>query len=215
MHRVFLPISLRPLPPPPGQQAAQGGGGGGFGGGGNNGPFVLPGTYKATLNVNGRDAQTIDVPVKGDPDIQITDADRRIWFDTARELTERWHHQQQIRLATGRPGLMVPEFYHPVLDCFLRGLPFAYRTVPAALGTSVLVEVEGDCGGAWQIARSEDGWRWVAPSSTWDTRVAIPQEIAWRVFTKGIARADAEAQVRVEGDRELGLPVLGLTAIVA
>jgi mycothiol maleylpyruvate isomerase-like protein len=23
------------------------------------------------------------------------------WFDTARELTERWHHQQQIRLATG------------------------------------------------------------------------------------------------------------------
>ena len=26
------------------------------------------------------------------------------WFDTARELTERWHHQQQIRLATDRPG---------------------------------------------------------------------------------------------------------------
>ena len=26
------------------------------------------------------------------------------WFDTARELTERWHHQQQIRLATNRPG---------------------------------------------------------------------------------------------------------------
>ena len=26
------------------------------------------------------------------------------WFDTARELTERWHHQQQIRLATNRLG---------------------------------------------------------------------------------------------------------------
>jgi hypothetical protein len=25
------------------------------------------------------------------------------WFDTARELTERWHHQQQIRLATIGP----------------------------------------------------------------------------------------------------------------
>lgn len=84
---------LRPLPPPPGQQAGAGGGGGGggFGGGGNNGPFVLPGTYKATLNVNGRDVQTIDVPVKGDPEIQITDADRRLWFDTARDL----HQQQQ------------------------------------------------------------------------------------------------------------------------
>ncbi len=83
---------LRPLPPPPGAggagQAGGAGGGGGFGGGGNNGPYVLPGTYRATLNVNGRDAQTIDVSVKGDPDITITDADRRIWFDTARDLHE-------------------------------------------------------------------------------------------------------------------------------
>jgi hypothetical protein len=30
-------------------------------------------------------------------------------FDMARELTERWHHQQQIRLATSRPGIMTPE----------------------------------------------------------------------------------------------------------
>jgi len=78
---------LRPLPPPPGAPAAGGGGGGGgFGGGGNNGPYVLPGTYRATLAVNGRDAQTIDVIVKGDPDITITEGDRRIWFDTARDL---------------------------------------------------------------------------------------------------------------------------------
>jgi hypothetical protein len=44
------------------------------------------------------------------------------WFDTARELTERWHHQQQIRLATNRPGILIPELYHPVLDCFARGI---------------------------------------------------------------------------------------------
>jgi photosystem II stability/assembly factor-like uncharacterized protein len=79
---------LRPLPPAPGAPAGggQGGGGGGFGGGGNNGPHVLPGTYKATLNVNGRDIQTIDVTVKGDPLIEITAADRKVWFDTAKEL---------------------------------------------------------------------------------------------------------------------------------
>jgi hypothetical protein len=86
---------LRPVPPPPGAPAGGpggGGGGGGFGGGGNNGPYVLPGTYKATLSVNGRDAQTIDVVVKGDPLIQITDTDRRTWFDTARDL-----HQLQAK----------------------------------------------------------------------------------------------------------------------
>ncbi len=82
---------LRPLPPAPGAPAAGGGGGGGggFGGaGGNNGPYVLPGTYRATLTVNGRDAQTIDVAVKGDPLIQITDTDRRTWFETSRDLHE-------------------------------------------------------------------------------------------------------------------------------
>ena len=49
------------------------------------------------------------------------------WFDTARELTERWHHQQQIRLATSKPGIMTRELYFPVLDCFMRALPFKYR----------------------------------------------------------------------------------------
>jgi hypothetical protein len=53
------------------------------------------------------------------------------WFDTARELTERWHHQQQIRLATNRPGIMTPDLYHPVLDCFVRGLPHVYQDVDA------------------------------------------------------------------------------------
>jgi uncharacterized protein (TIGR03083 family) len=32
------------------------------------------------------------------------------WFDGAREFTERWHHQQQIRLAVGKPGIMTREF---------------------------------------------------------------------------------------------------------
>ncbi len=78
---------LRPLPPAPGAAAGgAAGGGGGFGGGGNNGPFVLPGTYRATLRVNGKDAHTVSVTVKGDPDISISDADRRTWFDTAKGL---------------------------------------------------------------------------------------------------------------------------------
>ena len=44
--------------------------------------------------------------------------------------------------------------------------------------------------------------------------VTIPQEIAWRFFTKGIERAAADKLVRIEGDRELGAHVLAMTAIV-
>src|SRR6266852_6895144 len=137
------------------------------------------------------------------------------WFDTARELTERWHHQQQIRLATNRPGIMTPDLYHPVLDCFMRGLPHLYRDVGAPEGTSLLLEISGECGGRWLLSRRSTEWRFVKPpEGEFASRVVIPQELAWRVFTKGIDRNSARRQIAVEGDRRLGEKVLDLTAIV-
>jgi hypothetical protein len=137
------------------------------------------------------------------------------WFDTAREFTERWHHQQQIRLATNRPGIMTPELYHPVLDCFLRGLPHLYRDVSAPVGTLFLLEISGDCGGRWFLLKKAQGWHLVKPSGEkLASRVTIPQELAWRIFTKGIDRDSARTQITVEGNRHLGDKVLQLTAIV-
>jgi len=137
------------------------------------------------------------------------------WFDTARELTERWHHQQQIRLATNRPGIMVPELYHPVLDCFVRGLPYRYRDVDAAVGTALLVEISGECGGRWVLSLAAAGWKFVddAPAG-FASHVTLPQSLAWRIFTKGIDRKSARTQVEIVGDPNLGEKVLGLTAIV-
>ncbi len=138
------------------------------------------------------------------------------WFDTAREFTERWHHQQQIRLATAKPGIMTRELYHPVLDCFLRGLPFAYQTVSARPGTLVQINVSGECGGSWYLHRDADTWR--LKEEAIGGKVAettIPQEIAWRIFTKGIDRESAQSQVKVAGDTALGLCVLGMVSIVA
>jgi uncharacterized protein (TIGR03083 family) len=137
------------------------------------------------------------------------------WFDTARELTERWHHQQQIRLATQRPGIMSRELYFPVLDCFLRGLPYAYRNTPAPVRTNILIEISGDCGGTWRLSRYENDWRFLceSPEAT-VCKVTLPQEIAWRVFTKGIDRHTAREQSRVEGDTRLAEGIFGLTAIV-
>ena len=92
INSIAWDLRMQPLPPLRTQQQGQGGGGGGFGGGGNNGPFVLPGTYRATLSVDGKDANTVNVVVTGDRDIQITDADRKVWYDTAAAL-----HQMQRR----------------------------------------------------------------------------------------------------------------------
>jgi len=137
------------------------------------------------------------------------------WFDTARELTERWHHQQQIRLATNRAGLMTPEVYRPVLECFVRGLPHAFRDVEASPGTLVVLKISGECGGRWFLSRSLKAWRLAEPSEgEFACVVTIPQELAWRVFTKGIDRDSARAQIDMEGNPALGEKVLQMTAIV-
>lgn len=140
------------------------------------------------------------------------------WFDVARELTERWHHQQQIRLAVDRPGIMTPRLYGPVLDCFMRALPHAYRGTAAPDGAVVEVTIAGDSGGTWRLQRGPDGWGLLAGAAAGSgpvaARATLPETMAWRVFTRGIDPAEARRQVVLEGDTGLAAGVLGMTAIV-
>jgi hypothetical protein len=46
-------------------------------------------------------------------------------------------------------------------------------------------------------------------------RVIVPQEIAWRIFTKGIDPSAAGRLTTIAGDERLGRGVLSLLAIVA
>jgi uncharacterized protein (TIGR03083 family) len=138
------------------------------------------------------------------------------WFDTAREFTERWHHQQQIRLAVNKPGIMTREFYHPVLDCFLRALPFTYRGISAKPGTYLQIIVSGECGGSWYLYRAEETWQLIEkPFGEKSAETTIPQEIAWRIFTKGIDKESALSQTKIAGDAKVGQHVLGMLSIVA
>jgi uncharacterized protein (TIGR03083 family) len=137
------------------------------------------------------------------------------WFDTARELTERWHHQQQIRLATGRPGILTPELYHPVLDCFIRGLPYAYRHIDAPSGINIQLEISGECGGSWVLSRAEHRWYFLQEMpSRIACSVTVPEQIAWMLFTKGIDRDVAMSQIVIDGDERLAEGILGHVAIV-
>lgn len=146
------------------------------------------------------------------------------WFHIAREFTERWHHQQQIRVAVNeldkldkpdKRGIMVREFYFPVLDCFMRALPHTYRGVEARPGSLARFTISGDCGGDWYLLRENDAWRLIAsPVGRLISESTIPQEIAWRIFTKGIASEDARTQVHASGDESIGLHILKMISIV-
>jgi uncharacterized protein (TIGR03083 family) len=137
------------------------------------------------------------------------------WFDIAREYTERWHHQQQIRIAVNRPGISSREIYFPVLDTFMRGLPHAFRAVEASQGTAVEVQIKGEAGGSWFLQRSNAGWQLTGPTERPEAIVGMDQELAWRVFTRAVAAAEAAKEATVLGDRSLALRVLWLVAVLA
>jgi len=138
-----------------------------------------------------------------------------VWFDLAREFTERWHHQQQIRDATGRPPLYDPYFLSPVLNTFVRALPHAFRNTTAPTGTSVRFEISGEAGGVWFVYKGEEAWTLVLDSTTEPaTNVAIPEDVAWRLFTKGIDRERASSLAVIGGKAELAAPIFATTAII-
>jgi uncharacterized protein (TIGR03083 family) len=137
-----------------------------------------------------------------------------VWFDIAREFTERWHHQQQIRDATGRPPLYDPYFLGPVLDTFVRALPYSFRHLTAPAETVVRFEISGEAGGVWFLHRTQE-WALVLD---WESEpaadVILPQDTAWRLFTKGIGREEARARAAIRGDAGLVSPLFATTAII-
>ncbi len=139
-----------------------------------------------------------------------------VWLDVAREYTERWHHQQHIRDAVGKPGLTDRRLMWPVLATFVHALPVTFRDVDAPDGTVVQLHISGNAGGDWSVV-SEAG-RWVlyigAPSSV-AASVALDQSAAWRLFTKGLGPREAQQQATITGDQDLGERVLHTVSIIA
>jgi photosystem II stability/assembly factor-like uncharacterized protein len=84
VNRVYWDLRYEPFPTPPGQQGQ--GGGGGFGAAALLAPNVLPGEYRVTLVVAGKEIATKPLRVSGDSALPMSDADRKTWHDTTLSL---------------------------------------------------------------------------------------------------------------------------------
>lgn len=139
-----------------------------------------------------------------------------VWLDLAREYTERWHHQQQIRDAVERPGLKEPRFFGPVLDAFVRALPRTYAEVDSEDGTLIALQITGDSGGEWFLLRESDRWNlYVEAGKAADAELVIDQDLAWRLFTKGVSKDEALARSTLLGDRTLAIKALDMVSVIA
>ncbi len=141
-----------------------------------------------------------------------------VWMDLARELTEKWLHQQQIRDAVERPGLTAARFLEPVLDTFARALPRSYGEVAAAPGTRVSIRIADVARCRWLLVRGDEAWSLLRSASTDESGAAaeirLPADAAWRLFVKGLTPEAARSRASVKGRRELTDPFFSTVAIM-
>ena len=138
------------------------------------------------------------------------------WFHIARDYTEKWHHQQQIREAVGHTApLLTTELFEPFIATLMRGLPHAYRQVAAPVGTRVQVAIGTATGSTWELMRSADSWHLLPPSAAAPAaKVTLAPDVAWKLFTKGLSPAEARQRAQVAGDEELASAALRLVAVM-
>jgi hypothetical protein len=138
------------------------------------------------------------------------------WMDVAREYTERWHHQQQIRDAVGAPPLTSPRWLRPAIAVAARSLRRAWAPLADRPGTSVHVAIAGESGGDWALVAGANGWQlWEGVPDAADAAVTTDEETAWRLWHRMIEREAAAARVETRGDDALTAPFLTAVAVMA
>jgi uncharacterized protein (TIGR03083 family) len=137
------------------------------------------------------------------------------WFHIAREYTEKWHHQQQIREAVGMQAIMTKEFFQPLMNTFMQALPHAYRNTGAPNGTGIRITVTTECGGDWMLLRNDGDWQLVRKVPGPTTGIVMDPDTAWKLFTKALPPEEARQRIQLEGNRELGEPILSMLTVMA
>lgn len=182
--------------------------------------FLSPRQLIAQLEQSGIEyfetLQAMDLHAPGIPVDWVAPGPAPVWLDVAREYTERWIHQAQLRDATGRPPLDDRWALYPVFDTFMLALPNALRTVEAPQGANVHLTIRGDAGCTWIVRKTADGWefgsdRGVEPFAS----LAIDQDDAWRLYTKGIRPADVRPRISQQGDQHAIAAMMGMVTVLA
>lgn len=138
------------------------------------------------------------------------------WFHIAREYTEKWHHQQQIRLAVGdEQELLKQKWYLPYLDTSIRALPYHYRDVEGKYEDIVKFTFWGKTEKSWFL-HYDNGWELLTSINKEPMcEVKIGDTYAWKIFTKGINREEAIANSKIIGEKKLGEKIFDMIAVMA
>lgn len=138
------------------------------------------------------------------------------WTHIAREYTEKWLHQQQIRDAVGKQEILTREFFYPFIDIFMLALPHTYRSVEAENETTIKLTVSGELGGSWFLVRQGSKWLLdknvsIAPSS----EITMDPETSWKLFSKSWRPENVKDKITIMGNQKLGEVALTMVSVMA
>ncbi len=123
----------------------------------------------------------------------------RNWMDFAREYTEKWYHQQQIRMAFQSREIEAPEYLHPVYRIFMRAVPFFLSQLRENDVGSVSIRIIGPAGGQWDFRKVADGWIRSERLPGADAVLQLDAAWAWRFFTNRAFKASHRDAVDYAG----------------
>lgn len=118
-----------------------------------------------------------------------------MWFDVAREYTERWHHQQQIREAVGAEGIMSPRWLSPVIETLLRGLPYWFTRHDDISAQEVVIEVTGPSGGIWTLRKRKQSWQLERETEAGQDLIRVADDVIWRHLMRSGPRGGASERI--------------------
>lgn len=147
------------------------------------------------------------------------------WFDIAREYTERWLHQQQIREVLGNTGIMTKELYYPFLNIFMQAWPVAVNA-KANEGIALKTVITGEGGGEWFLIMDRSagpGGKWILRQcldenekpTTILSETIIDGDVAWKLFSKSVRKEDIKGSFEIKGDKLSGEKILDMVSVMA
>lgn len=160
----------------------------------------------------------VDLSAVGEPVSWAGPEPAPVWLDCARDFTEDWVHQQQIRDAVDRPGSDSPVQLGAVVDTFMHAIPHTLQDhAPQSTteGTSIRIVVEDDS--------TTEGWSWMKAGNSWlpsdppsdsATTLTCSADTWWRLCVRMITPAQARQHTRVTGDQQLANAALQIIAII-
>ena len=138
------------------------------------------------------------------------------WMEVAREYTEKWLHQQQIRDAVNKPGIMTREFFYPFINTLMQALPYTYRHMDAPDGTWVQMTIATEIGGTWHLQRTGGAWKLTDhPEGKPSSVVITDPDTSWKLFSKSLRPHQVMDKVTIRGDLRLGETALSMVSVMA